>query len=53
MSPANIGPVKSLVRAIDIAALRALMDERLAAGFTAEALREDLARFAADHELSF
>ena len=53
MSPSNIGPVKALVRGIDIAALETFVRGRLDTAFDAAGLRADLTEFAAAHDLSF
>lgn len=53
MSPSNIGPVKSLVRAVDMAKLEAFLREKLETPFDAAGLRAELAEFAATRELSF
>jgi phosphotransferase system enzyme I (PtsP) len=49
MAPARIGPVKSMLRALDIAAARDLMEAALAEDITATRLRELLTDFAEEH----
>jgi phosphotransferase system, enzyme I, PtsP len=53
MSPSNIGPVKALVRGIEIGKLEAFMREKLETTFDSAGLRADLAAFAAASDLSF
>ncbi|MCA1999227.1 MAG: phosphoenolpyruvate--protein phosphotransferase [Hyphomicrobiales bacterium] len=53
ISPSNIGPIKALVRAVDIGALEALVWSRLERGSDPARLRADLAEFAAAHDLAF
>ncbi|MCA0400693.1 MAG: phosphoenolpyruvate--protein phosphotransferase [Proteobacteria bacterium] len=53
MSPSNIGPIKALVRGIEIGGIEAFMAEKLAQGFEAASIRAQLTEFAAAHDLSF
>ena len=53
MSPSNIGPVKSLVRGVDIAALEVFVGAKLETAFDAAGLRAALTDYAAAHDLSF
>jgi phosphotransferase system enzyme I (PtsP) len=53
ISPSNIGPIKALVRAVDIGALQSLVWSRLERGSDPARLRADLAEFAAAHDLAF
>jgi phosphotransferase system, enzyme I, PtsP len=53
MSPTSIGPVKSLVRGVDIGQLQAFVAPRLEAGVDGGRLRADLTEFAAAHDLTF
>jgi len=53
MSPSGIGPIKALVRAIDVKALEEFVATRLAEGVEAARMRADLADFASTKELSF
>lgn len=53
MSPSGIGPIKALVRAIDVEALQEFVATRLAEGVEASRMRADLAGFASAAELSF
>lgn len=50
MSPSNIGPVKALVRAVDVGALETLMNEVLAGQCDAAGLRQQLSAMAAGLE---
>ena len=50
MAPASVGPVKAMLRALDVAALEAVLDPALARP-TASSLRGLLERFAADHDV--
>jgi len=49
MSPASIGPVKAMIRALDLAKARALVEELIAMDGGRPSLREDLMRFASTH----
>ena len=49
MAPARIGPVKAMLRALDIRAARDLMEEALASDITATRLRDTLLDFAEAH----
>ncbi len=53
MSPTGIGPIKALVRAIEVKALQEFVAARLAEGVEASKMRADLAEFASANELSF
>jgi phosphotransferase system enzyme I (PtsP) len=53
MSPSNIGPVKALVRAVDLGKLEALMRARLDNPTDPAIMRAELTEFAAAHDLSF
>lgn len=46
MAPARIGPVKALIRSLDVAALRVAVDDALAADITATRLKDMLQDFA-------
>lgn len=49
MAPARIGPVKAMLRALDVGVARAMMDEALAGDITATRLRDMLLDFAEEH----
>ncbi|MCZ8185175.1 MAG: phosphoenolpyruvate--protein phosphotransferase [Beijerinckiaceae bacterium] len=53
MSPSNVGPIKALVRAVDLEAVERFVQERLDSPDRARNLRAELAEFAAAHDLSF
>lgn len=53
MSPSNIGPVKALIRALDVGDLGTLMQEKLQNGFDAAALRAALSAHALANDISF
>ena len=53
MSPSSIGPVKALVRAIDLQALERVVQGKLGTPFSAAEMRAELAAFAAANDLSF
>ncbi|KAF0227986.1 MAG: phosphotransferase system enzyme I [Beijerinckiaceae bacterium] len=53
MSPSNIGPVKALVRGVDIGKLETFVRGKLETAFDGPTLRADLTEFAAAHDLSF
>ena len=53
MSPSSIGPVKALVRAIDLQALEKVVHGKLGTPFSAAEMRAELAAFAAANDLSF
>jgi phosphotransferase system enzyme I (PtsP) len=50
MAPASVGPVKAMVRALDVAALEAVLEPALARA-TERSLRGVLEAFAADHDV--
>lgn len=52
MSPSHIGPIKSILCALEIAPLRALITQKLAEGYDAKALRAELADYAAAHDVA-
>jgi phosphotransferase system enzyme I (PtsP) len=53
MSPSNVGPIKALVRAVNLDALERFVLERLETVEKARSLRTELSEFAAVHDLSF
>jgi phosphotransferase system enzyme I (PtsP) len=53
MAPSNVGPIKALVQAVDLARLEAFVTTRLDQPEQARNLRAELAEFAAANDLSF
>jgi len=53
MSPSNIGPVKALVRAVDVSAVEEIVTEELARGCDAVSLRKRLGAYAASLDSAF
>jgi phosphotransferase system enzyme I (PtsP) len=53
MSPTAIGPLKSLVRGIEVGKLEAFLALRMAEGCDAATIRADLTGFVAAHDVSF
>jgi len=49
MAPARIGPVKAMIRALDLGAFRQWLDQALSSDITAEALKSGVQSFAEAH----